>query len=277
MSLRFLVADCEPAAARHRRRASIGQSAGESFADLLERLEPGCETAQAHPADGSSPDPAAFDAVFLSGSPLHIYDGSAEANREIDWMRGVFASGTPSFGSCAGLQVAAAAAGGIVRPAGPRREAGFARAIWLTPEGAAHPLMRGRPPAFTALTMHGDEVAKLPDGALLLAGNGLAAVQAAEIRHGNGIFWGVQYHPELNLAEIGAALRRDADELVEAGLARERSDITAQAEALEQLSRDPSRLDLRWRLGVDDQVVHDEPRRREIRNFIDHFTRPDRR
>ncbi len=48
--------------------------------------------------------------LFLSGSPLHVYIDSPEVERQIAFMRYVFASGTPSFGSCAGLQVAIAAA-----------------------------------------------------------------------------------------------------------------------------------------------------------------------
>ena len=43
--------------------------------------------------------------VFLSGSPLHVYDHSPEVERQLAFMRQVFASGTPSFGSCAGLQI----------------------------------------------------------------------------------------------------------------------------------------------------------------------------
>src|SRR3712207_7020311 len=42
-------------------------------------------------------------------------------------------------------------------------------------------------------------------------------VQAVEIRHGSGTFWGVQYHPELDLYEVAGALRRQSDELVSEG------------------------------------------------------------
>ena len=278
MTLRFLVADSESADARDKRRANVGQSAGESFRDFLGVLEPGASVALATPADAGSPTLtpetlAGFDAVFLTGSPLHIYDGSPEAEREIAFMRAVFASGTPSFGSCAGLQVAVAAAGGAVRPA-KHREAGFARRIAATEAGRTHPLLHGRPPAWDALTIHGDEVETLPDDATLLALNSRCQVQAAEIRHDRGVFWGVQYHPELTLHEIGAALRRDADDLVEAGLARATAEIDAQADLLEALHRKPEREDLLWRLGVDEQVAQPDQRQREVRNFLNHLVRP---
>ena len=278
MTLRFLVADSEGADAREKRRANVGQSAGESFRAFLGVLEPDATVELATPADAGSPTLtpellAGFDAVFLTGSPLHIYDGSEEAAREIAFMRAVFASGAPSFGSCAGLQVAVAAAGGAVRPA-KHREAGFARRIAATDVGRAHPLLHGRPPAWDALTIHGDEVETLPAGGTLLALNSRCQVQAAEIRHDRGVFWGVQYHPELTLHEISAALRRDADDLIEAGLARSPADIKAQADLMEALHHEPDREDLLWRLGVDEQVAQADQRQREVHNFLNHLVRP---
>lgn len=86
-------------------------------------------------------------------------------------MRSVFASGTPSFGSCAGLQLAVAAAGGTVRKMPARMAAGIARRITATEAGRDHPLLAGRPPAWDAPAVHGDEVESLPADATLLASN----------------------------------------------------------------------------------------------------------
>lgn len=279
MNLRFLICECEPKDARDQRRASVGTSAGESFAALIARLVPGVVVEQATPADADAPPPdvaalAAYDGIFLTGSPLHVYQPSPAVERELAFMRAVFASGTPAFGSCAGLQVAVAAAGGTVRAMRNRREAGFARRIWLTQDGRDHPLLRGRPPAYDALTVHGDEVERLPEGATLLAGNASTAVQAAEIRHDGGIFWGVQYHPELSLGEVAAALRRDADTLIAEGLARTFTEVEAHAGLIEELGDAPYRADLAWRLGVGRELLVEEMRHAEIRNFIDHLVRP---
>lgn len=253
---------------------------GETVADLLRELAPEAAIEHAFPADPDRPTPDARalteqDAVLLTGSPIHVYDGSPQSEAVIAFMRDVFASGTPSWGSCAGLQVAAAAAGGEVRSMpDDRREAGITRRISATEAGRSHPLLAGRAPVWDAVTIHSDEVTRLPPDSILLARNGETEVQAAEIRHDAGVFWGVQYHPELPLDEIAAALCRDADELVEAGLARERAEVELQAALLEALSREPDRRDLRWRLGVDAELADRERRVVEIRNFMEALVKP---
>lgn len=278
--LHFLIAENEPPEAREKRRESVGKSSGETFEALLSHLAPNARMVRIKPVDGQAGLPpgtnlASFHAVFLTGSPLSLHKDTPETRRVVDFMREVFASGAPSFGSCAGLQVATVAAGGSVRPM-ERREAGFARRIFPTPEGRDHPLLRGRPPAFDAPAIHTDEVASLPSGATLLASNETTEVQAAEIRCGSGIFWGVQYHPEISLFEVAAALRRQSDDLIEHKLATSEGDIEQQARLVEGLHEAPDRRDLAWRLGLDAQVTVPALRTAEIRNFIDALVHPTR-
>jgi GMP synthase (glutamine-hydrolysing) len=280
--LRFLISESEPQEARDKRRESVGRSSGETFEKRLGSLAEGATCTRVMPADldralPTAEEIAVYDAVFLTGSPLHLYDDSPETRRQIEFMRAVFASGTPSFGSCAGLQLAVTTAGGKVRPMGDRREAGFARRIYRQESGRDHPLLRGRPPAFDAPSIHTDEVAELPEGATLLASNGQTHVQAVEIRHDRGTFWGVQYHPEISLREVAAALRRQADDLVEHGLASDEQFVEAHATLVDELHEDPSRRDLAWRLGLDQQVTDDGLRMAELRNFIQHLVMPIRR
>jgi GMP synthase (glutamine-hydrolysing) len=272
----YLIADSETEDEREARRASAGKSAGETYAATLEQMQPGCRITVVLPADEdarlfSPSELSDFDAVFLTGSPLHVYDDSPAVRRQLDFMRAVFASGTPSFGSCAGLQVAVVAAGGTVRKMPERMEAGIARRITATDAGRDHPLLAGRPASWDAAGIHGDEVETLPPGAVLLAGNAVTHVQAAEIRYDRGIFWGVQYHPELALDEIAVALRRQADDLVEAGLAASPHDVEVRADQLAELHRAPARRSLWWMLGVDAELADEERRRTEIRNFLNHL------
>ena len=277
----FLVAESEGPEDREARRESVGRSSGETYADTLRELAPGAICDHLKPAEESSPVQhpevlARYDAVFLCGSPMHVYEDTAETRRVLDFMRAVFASGTPSFGSCAGLQVAVAAAGGTVGPREGGNEAGFARRITPTDEGRGHPLLHGRPPAFDAPAIHSDEVKKLPHGAVLLAGNEASKVQAAEIRFGNAVFWGVQYHPELALHEIAQALRRQGDTLVEQGFALDLETLEHHAVRIDALARRPGRRDLAWQLGLDRQVTDTALRRTELRNFIRHMAEPRR-
>src|SRR4051794_12089043 len=133
--LRFLVAESEPPEARQQRRNSVGRSSGETYLEVLRKLAPGARCDRVKPADAPADLPAGeavagYDAVFLTGSPLHLYDDTPEVRREIKFMQAVFTSGTPAFGSCAGLQLATVAAGGTVR---------------RTLKGARRPLRVGSP------------------------------------------------------------------------------------------------------------------------------------
>jgi len=278
---RFLVAESEAPEERAKRRASTGRSSGETYADTLRDLVPGAVCEHLKPAEDSSavqtPEMLrGFDAVFLCGSPMHIYEDTPETRRVLAFMRAVYESGTPSFGSCAGLQVAVAAAGGKVGPREDGQEAGFARRITPTEAGRMHKLMAGRPGAFDAPAIHSDEVKELPDGATLLATSLANAVQAVEIRLGDGVFWGVQYHPELPLSEIADALRRQWESLVKSGLAADEAAVMAHADRVDALAATPDRRDLAWQLGLDEQVTATASRQRELRNFIQHLVEPTR-
>lgn len=277
---RFLVAESETAPDREKRRDSTGRSSGESYVATLRILVPDARCELVRPVESGSGarahhDLSDYDAVFLTGSPMHVYKDTPEVRRQLEFMRAVFASATPSFGSCAGLQVAVAAAGGTVRENRRGHEVGFARGITLTEAGRSHPLVAGRPAVFDAPAIHSDEVEALPsDGATLLATNRVTRVQAAEVRFGDGVFWGVQYHPELPLPEIADALRRQRDDIIEQGLARSEADVEVQASLIEALGREPDRRDLAWRLGVDEQVADPTLRQTELRNFVEHLVLP---
>ncbi|TNC45003.1 type 1 glutamine amidotransferase [Rubellimicrobium rubrum] len=270
----YLVAQSELPEQREARRQRAGKSAGETYAATLRQMRPGAMVSLISPADEdavilSQSELATFDAVFLTGSPMHVYNQTPPVERQLAFMRAVFASGVPSFGSCAGLQVAVAAAGGRVRKMPERMEAGIARRISATEAGQTHPMLKGRPPSWDAVAVHGDEVEELPLGATLLASNGATRVQAAEIRYDQGVFWGVQYHPELALEELAIALRSQAADIVEAGLADDQDDVLSHADTIEALHRDPASRALRWQIGVDGEFADQEGRRREITNFLE--------
>jgi GMP synthase (glutamine-hydrolysing) len=247
----------------------------ESYAETVQGIEPDAVCDIAFPADEGAnlPDAAgleSYDGIVLTGSHLNIYDRTPEILRQIDLMRAVFASRTPSFGSCWGLQVAAVAAQGDVQKNPLGREVGFARRLTPTEDGRTHPLLAGRPAVYDAPAIHLDIVTALPEECTILAGNGVSQVQAAEIRRDGGVFWGVQYHPEFSLRELAVIIGRRSEILVREGFCRTDEDVASYAADLIALHEEPARFDLAWRHGVDAEVLDATRRTREIRNFVEH-------
>ena len=220
--LHFLILEGNTAEGRKRYAASSGAEPSAIYAGVMQNLAPSCICDIAYPADADTNLPnsaglADYDGVIITGSALNIEKREPESLRQIELARAVFAAGVPFFGSCWGLQVATVAAGGDVRrnPAG--REVGIARAIRVSASGATHPLLEGRTPLYEALATHEDYVATPAPGMAILAGNAHTPVQAAEIRHDGGTFWGVQYHPEFTLGELAGILERLTPKMLDEG------------------------------------------------------------
>lgn len=276
-TIRLLVAEGNPAAMRERHAKTSGQTPSAFYAQVLAGLaqDLALETRIdiCFPGDPganlpSGEDLAGYDGVAITGSGLNLWKAEPESLSQVGFARAVFSTGLPFFGSCWGLQVAAAAAGGEVKlnPAG--REIGIARSIRLTEAGRAHPMHEGRLDVFDAPAIHSDEVAALPEGATVTATNDLCAVQAAEIRHGGGVFWGVQFHPEYTFAELGGILTRYTPIMMQEGFFRDDEEARAYIADLVALDAEPGRKDLVWRLGVSQSVLEPAMRRTELTNWL---------
>jgi GMP synthase (glutamine-hydrolysing) len=281
MGLRFLVVEGNTRDARQGHKAVYGQMPCESYAAVLQRIDPTAVCDLAFPADDGAnlPDPAgleSYDGVVLTGSALNLYDGTPAVTRQIDLMRSVYRSGTPAFGSCWGIQIGAAAAGGDVRRNPKGREIGFARRLAPTEAGRTHPMLEGRPAAYDAPAIHLDAVLVPPSDCVVLASNAMSDIQAAEIRAEGGTFWGVQYHPEFSLEELALILERRVEILVGEGFCERVEDAAAYVADLMALHAEPERPDLMWRHGLDQEVLDPRRRTREIRNFVEHRVRPEK-
>ena len=270
LSLHLLVVASETPDQQNSRRARTGQASHETLADTLRALDPGCRLAHASCVDGSGAPGAleSFSGVVFAGSPIQMHEDTDEARAAASFAARAFQSGTPSFGSCAGLQIATVGAGGTTKAREEGMEVGFARSIVPTAAGRDHPMLHGRPVAWDALAMHSSVVDRRPDGMTVLARTAETPVEIAEIRSGGGWHWGVQYHPELRLSEIADAVRASASSMIEQGMARSEADVDGYAAILEAIDRDPSRRDLAWQIGIDAEVTHAERRRGEIINFL---------
>ena len=281
MALRLLVVDGNNKTGRENRRKNYGMTPGEGYAAALQVAAGGesviCDIALPADAGSNLPDAAgleSYDGVCLTGSALHIYQGGDEISQQIELMRAVYRSGVPAFGSCWGLQIGAAAAGGEIIANPKKREIGFARKIMPNAAGAQHPLLAGRPASFDAPAIHLDIVAGPTADCVILASNDLTPMQAAEIRYDGGVFWGVQYHPEFNLAEVASILGFLGPVMQAEGFFTSEEDHARYVEDLRALHEDPSRQDLSWRYGLGADVLDETCRLTEIRNFLEHKVRP---
>jgi len=269
--LRLLVAEGNTLEARSRMAAEAGETPSEGYAAALRSIVPDARIDLCFPADADPKLPApleSYDGVAITGSALNIYRAEIASLRQVDFARTVFALHIPLFGSCWGLQVATVAAGGEVARNPNGREVAFARKVMLSEAGRAHPLHQGRDIAFDAPAIHGDEVVRLPPGAIVTAWNAMSQVQAAEIRHEGGVFWGVQYHPEFTLRDLAFILQRYGQTLVDEGFFADLAALESYAADLSTLAADSARTDIAWRLGLGADILQPELRLREIANWI---------
>lgn len=206
--MRVLVVDSETADINARNRAAVGYSTGEGYAQALRDCVPDVECDIIEPYQGDTvPDLSAYDGAAFTGSGVDWSTDDAKAAPLARVMEACFAAGLTTVGSCNGMQLAATVLGGSNRASPNGREDGLARDIRLTVAGRTHAFMAGREDGFAVPCVHRDEVARLPQGAVLLAENDHSRVQAFAVDSGGVRFWGVQYHPEYTLPFIAGRAR----------------------------------------------------------------------
>lgn len=271
--MRLLVIDAYPRAGREALRDAGGTEAGLLYAALLAGLHSDVEADIIHPADGPIAWPCGrglsdYAGVVWTGSSLTIHEAEDERVRaQIELGRAIRRHEIRSFGSCWAAQVAAVVAGGECR-ANPRgREFGIARRIELGPEARAHPMYSGKPSHFDALTSHADHITST-GAARCLASNAWSPVQAVSVDEPTDHFWAVQYHPEYDLHEVASLARLRRTELIDQGTFADEAAADAFIADAEALHDDPSRVDLRERLDVDETVLDPATRTREVSNWL---------
>jgi GMP synthase (glutamine-hydrolysing) len=163
----------------------------ERLVALLEEAS-GRTVATSHYEDVDSARLERADAVVLSGST------AAWASRDVGELAGlgeaVIASGRPTLGICAGMQLLARFAGGAIELGGSV-EHGFLPIRVLDRSG----LLRALPEDAVVFHDHTDEIVVLPEGFRVLASSEVCAVQA--FADPARRWWGTQFHPEESTAE----------------------------------------------------------------------------
>lgn len=149
-----------------------------------------------------------YDAIISSGGPMspEEFDDPRYPflQAERDYVLEAVAAGRGFLGLCLGEQLLAHYLGGeVVR--GDQAEVGWLP-VNLTPEGEADPLFQGVSSEFFVFQYHVDQVVRLPEGAVRLAGSPVAPVQA--FRYRDLPVWGVQFHPEIRPSLAAEILSR---------------------------------------------------------------------
>jgi len=279
---RFLVLDGYARAGRENLEAGGATTAGRLYEKMLKRLAPGAHVDILYPADADATLPkgaeiASYDGIAWTGSSLTVYKQDREVLDQVAFARAAFAAKVPSFGSCWAAQIAVVAAGGVCAAHPQGREMFMARKIALSPEGRAHPLYTDKKSVFDAWISHDDEITHLPHGAVLLASNDYTRVQAVSVTMDGGVFWSVQYHPEYDVHEMARLIYCRKEKLTKLGFFADMDAAQAFVDRLEALDQDPSRKDLKWALGIDDDILNEDIRQAEVRNWIEHLVLPNMR
>lgn len=194
--------------ADHEDAARIGAAlAARGFAATTLALHRG----DALPADGE-----VGELLLVMGGPMGVYEADQPRYRflarELALLRRRIADDLPTLGICLGAQLLAGATGARVyphhEPGDPERrirEVGYGDVDLLHATG--DPALEGLPERIPVLHWHGDTFA-LPSGATLLASTRACRHQA--FRLGRRCY-GLQFHVEVEPAQVAVWLREDAD------------------------------------------------------------------
>src|SRR6478609_5468443 len=130
--------------------------------------------------------------LILSGGPSSVYEAGAPKCDPA-----IFKLGVPVLGICYGMQLACETLGGKVESF-PAREFGRARChVTLAAD-----LFAGVPDSFDVWMSHGDQVARVSDDFIPLAGT--ATCPIAVVKHKSLPVFGVQFHPEVTHTPLGS-------------------------------------------------------------------------
>jgi GMP synthase (glutamine-hydrolysing) len=132
--------------------------------------------------------------LILSGGPSSVYEGGAPKCDPA-----IFQLGIPVLGICYGMQLACETLGGKVENA-PAREYGRARCRVTRPDD----FLAGVPEQFDVWMSHGDQVSRVSDDFIPLAGTTTCPI--AVVRHRSLPVIGVQFHPEVTHTPLGSHL-----------------------------------------------------------------------
>jgi len=211
-----------------------------------------------------------YDGACFTGSSMSAYSTDPDCTIQIEIMKDLFKRNISTFGSCWGIQIAAMAIGGNVELSPKGREVGIGRKVSVTESGKNHPMFRDKKNVFEAFMSHSDEVTTIPDSDVVevLAGNDHSKVQAMSVQHGDTESWFVQYHPEYDLKYFAGLISTRKKRMTDMGFFLKEDDIDLYVQELCDLHENPELKHVKWKYGIDDDIMDTNIKRREVRNWL---------
>lgn len=265
---RILIVEGNTSDLTARRRVSGLKGVAEAYGDALRRFAPGIKIEIARPYfegwSGDAIEMTGFDGMAVTGSGVEW--SAADKRAEPFWRlyEQAFAASVPVLGCCWGLQNGAVVLGGDTT-AGPNGvELGFARDLTLTEAGRKHPLHAGRTSVFDALCIHRDDVTRVPKGAVITASNAHTTVQGMVYEVGDISFWGVQYHPEMDLYDVAYCFRRPSLAHTDP-----EGSLVETAARLEEIAKTPdTTISVQESLGIGPDILDAQVHGLELKNWL---------
>jgi GMP synthase (glutamine-hydrolysing) len=161
----------------------------------------------------SLPPPAGLGGVVVSGSHDSVTDRATWSEATATWLAGAVAQEVPVLGICYGHQLLAHALGGEV--GGNPRGLEFGTVEMHLEEGAREDALLGDlSDPVQVQVCHRQSVLRLPPGARRLASSAMDDNQAFGVGERA---WGVQFHPEFDVAAVRAYIHAFGDDLLAKG------------------------------------------------------------
>ena len=155
------------------------------------------------------PAPSFLSGAIVTGSHAMVSHREPWSESTAAWLRRLVEEATPLLGICYGHQLLADALGGEAADHPRGMEVGT---VDIVPTAAAREdaLLHGLPERFAVQAAHLQSAIRLPEGAVLLAGNDFEAHQAFRV---GPCAWGLQFHPEFDADVMRGYIDAMADDL----------------------------------------------------------------
>jgi GMP synthase-like glutamine amidotransferase len=191
---------------------------GVTLRDHAHRLD----VRELHNGDSIPPDYDNVSGVIAMGGPQSANDNADTTSwmpDELAYLRGAHERGIPLVGICLGCQMVAVALGGEVASM-EQPEIGF-HSVQLSAPGHTDTILSGVAWDSPQFCHHGEEVTKLPDGAVGLASSKYCNVQAFKVGMRT---YGFQFHFEADQPMIRDLVESAREDLHRAGYTEDEID-----------------------------------------------------